>query len=151
MQRRAAIWILGAFKTSLTKGIEALVNLIPIKSYLQKLGGRLQLCVLSLPTNHIIQNLMDSSFGSPHCHHPSSLDSFTNCQRANIKGYLVDSNNKSHGTFSSFSPTHLELSPGLRIIDTFSDHFSFNLCNEEKKDKLRLQQLDSVVIESSLL
>jgi len=52
--------------------------------------------------------------------------------------------------FPSFSPTHPELSLGLRIIDTFSDHFSFNSCNEEKKDKLHLQQLDSVVIESSL-
>ena len=41
MQRRAAIWILGAFKTSLTEGIEAIVSLIPIKSHLQKLEGRL--------------------------------------------------------------------------------------------------------------
>ena len=90
---------------------------------------------------------MDSSFG---CCHPSSLDSFTNHQRANIKGHLIDSNNRSHGIFPSFSPTHSELSLSLRIIDTFSDCFSFNPCNEEKKDKLRLQQLDSVVIESSL-
>ena len=78
---------------------------------------------------------MDSSFG---CRHPSSLDSFTNCQRANIKGHLIDSNNRSHGIFPSFSPTHPELSLSLRIIDTFSDRFSFNPCNEEKKDKLRL-------------
>ena len=133
MKRRAIIWILGAFKISLTKGIEALADLIPIKSHLQKLRGRSQLCTLSLPTNHIIWTLMDSSFGSPYCCHPSSLDSFTDCQRANIKGHLVNSNNRSHGTFPSFSSTHLELSPGLRIIDTFSDHFSFNLCNKEKK------------------
>jgi len=39
MQRRAAIWILGAFKTSLSYGIEALAGLIPINLYLQKLGG----------------------------------------------------------------------------------------------------------------
>ena len=54
MQRRAAIWILGVFKTSLTEGIEALTDLIPIKSHLQKLGGRSQLHALSLQTNHII-------------------------------------------------------------------------------------------------
>ena len=109
------------------------MGLIPIKSHLQKLGDRSQLYVLSLPTNHIIQTLMDSSFGSPHCCHPSSLDSFTDHQRANIKGHLVDSNNRSHRMFPSFSPTHPELSPGLRIIDTFSDCFSFNPCNKEKK------------------
>jgi len=106
--------------------------------------------MLSLPTNHIIQTLIDSSFGSPHCRHPSSLDSFTDHQRTNIQGHLVDSNNRSHRMFPSFSPTYLELSPGLRIIDTFSDCFSFNSCNKEKKDKLYLQQLDSVVIELSL-
>ena len=82
--------------------------------------------------------LMDSLFGSPHCQHPFSLDSFTNCQRVNIKGLFIDSNNKSYRAFPSFSPTHLELSLGLRIIDTFSDCFSFNLCNKEKNDKLHI-------------
>ena len=43
MQRRVAIWILGAFKTSPSYGIEAIAGLIPIKLHLQKLGGRLQL------------------------------------------------------------------------------------------------------------
>ena len=41
MQRRAAIWILGAFKTSLVEGIKAITDLIPIKLHLQKLMGRL--------------------------------------------------------------------------------------------------------------
>jgi len=40
MQRRAAIWITGAFKTSPLEGIEAIANLIPIKLHLQKLTGR---------------------------------------------------------------------------------------------------------------
>jgi len=40
MQRRAAIWILGAFKTSPMEGIEAIAGVIPIKSYLQKLASR---------------------------------------------------------------------------------------------------------------
>jgi len=43
MQRRAIIWILGAFKTSPSFGIEAIVGLIPIKLHLQKLSGRSQL------------------------------------------------------------------------------------------------------------
>jgi len=40
MQRRAAIWILGVFKTSPSYSIEAITGLIPIKLHLQKLGGR---------------------------------------------------------------------------------------------------------------
>jgi len=34
MQRRAAIWILGAFKTSLLEGIEAIAGIISIRFHL---------------------------------------------------------------------------------------------------------------------
>ena len=93
---------------------------------------------------------MDSLFESPHNCHPSSLSNFTDHQRKNIKGYLVDTNNKSYGIFSDFSPTHPELSSGFRIIDIFSDRFSFNLYIRGNNDKSHIHQLDSMVIESSL-
>jgi len=54
MQRRAAIWILGAFKTSPSYGIEAITGLVPIKLHLQKLGGRSQLQAHKLPPNHLV-------------------------------------------------------------------------------------------------
>ena len=38
MQRKAALWILGAFRTSPTGGIEALAGLIPIHLHLKKLA-----------------------------------------------------------------------------------------------------------------
>jgi len=63
---------------------------------------------------------------------------------------LADSNNKSHGIFPSFSPLHPELHLGSRIIDNFSDSFSFNLNNKEKNNKFRLLQLDNIVIKSFL-
>ena len=66
-----------------------------------------------------------------------------------VKDHLVDINNRFNGVFPSFSPLHSELLPGLRIIDNFSDQFSFNLCNKEKNDKICLQQLDNMVIEPS--
>jgi len=40
IQHRAAIWILGAFHTSFSLGIEAITGLIPIYLHLQKLGSR---------------------------------------------------------------------------------------------------------------
>ena len=126
IQRRAAIWILRAFKTSPTEGIEAITDLIPIKYHSQKLGGRSQLHATSFPSNHIIWTLMDSPFSSSHYWHPSSLSFFTDRQKAKIKSHIVDSNKRAYGTFPSFSPLHPELSLGVRIIDTFSDRFSFN-------------------------
>ena len=92
---------------------------------------------------------MDSSSSSPICQHPVSLKSLTDCQKASIKSHLVDSNNKSHRIFSFFSPLHPELFPGSRIIDNFSDCFSFNLNNKEKNGQIQLLQLDNMVIESS--
>ena len=59
MQRRAAIWILGAFKTSLSEGIEAIAGIIPIRFHLQKITRRSQIRPFKLPTNHILRELMD--------------------------------------------------------------------------------------------
>jgi len=87
------------------------------------------------PTNHIIWTFMNSSFGPPYNWHSSFLDSFTKWQRANIKGHLVNSNNRSHILFSFFSLTYLKLSPSFKIIDNFSDRFSFNFYNKEINDK----------------
>ena len=53
MQRIAAIWILGAFHTSPTTIIEAIIGLIPIHLHLQKLSSKFQLRIQSLLMNHI--------------------------------------------------------------------------------------------------
>jgi len=39
MQKRAVLWISGAFYTSSIEGIEAISGLVPIYLYLQKLNG----------------------------------------------------------------------------------------------------------------
>ena len=93
--------------------------------------------------------LMDSPFSSPKHQHPISLKFLTSHQRSNIKGHLVDSNNKSYGIFPFFSPLHPELSPGSRIIDNFSDCFSFNLATRNKNYKICFQQLNNMVLKSS--
>jgi len=43
MQRRAVIWILGAFKTLPSEGIEAIAGIIPMKFHLQKIAKRSQI------------------------------------------------------------------------------------------------------------
>jgi len=78
MQRRAAIWILGAFKTSLSYGIEAIAELVPIKLHPQKLGGRSQLQAHKLPPNHLVHFLMDSQYNAPPTCNFIPLNSLTN-------------------------------------------------------------------------
>jgi len=148
MQRRAAVWILRAFKTSLLEGIEALAGLIPVKYHLQKIAKRSQLRPFKLQKSHILNNLMDDS---PQFHNPLNTGSLTHHQKTLAKGHLIDSEVKSHGIFPSFSPLDPELTPGQCIIDIFSDRFSLNLVNKSKKEKnnCRAQELDEMVLRNS--
>ena len=60
IQKRAVIWILGAFQTSSSHSIEAITSLILIHLNLQKFNSRSQLRVHSLPSNHILKSLLES-------------------------------------------------------------------------------------------
>ena len=146
MQRRATIWILGAFRTSLSESIEAIARIIPIKFHLHKLAKRSQIQSLILPTNHLIRSLINDPSNSFKKPIPHSIIILMNQQRNIIKGHLIDSNNKMYGIFPSFSSLHLEFDPGSRIIENFSDHFSFNLANKKEKDNICSQQLDEMVL-----
>ena len=148
MQRRAAIWILEAFKMSPTEGLEAIAGLIPIKLHLQKLASRSQLRSATLPENHIIKTLMDGPLNT--CYKPTShsINTLTDRQKISLKSHLIDSNNKLHRVFLSFSPLNPEFNPGSRIIDIFSDRISFNLANKGKYKSSRSYQLDEMTIQS---
>ena len=149
MQRRAATWILGAFKTSPSEGIEAIAGLIPIKYHLQKLVGRSQLRLAALPANHLIRSFMNDHSDYHSISNPHSINSLMDHQKSIVKGHLIDSNNKLYGIFLAFFPLHLEFNPGSRITDKFSGCFSFNLASKDKNDKKCSQQLDEMTLQSS--
>ena len=136
MQRCTVIWILEAFKTSPLYGVEAIAELIPIKLHLQKLGGRSQLRMNKLSHNHLLYLLIDLHINSSSNFKSIVLDLLTNRQQSLVKGHLVNTANRSYECFPSFSPLNLEFSPGLRIIDNFSEHISFNIQNKRKDIKL---------------
>ena len=79
IQRKATIWILGAFKTSPLYSIEAIAGLIPIKLHLQKLSGRSPLQASKLPLSHLLYLLIDSYLNSSSSNFKTvALDSLTN-------------------------------------------------------------------------
>jgi len=148
MQRRAAIWILGAFKSSPLEGIEAIAGLIPIRFHLQKISKRSLICPFKLPTNHILKNLLNDDPPSVKSSNSHNIGSLTNHQKSLFKGHLNDAHSKLLGIFPSFSPCDPEFSPGNRIVDSFSNRFSFNLTNKkvENYNKTRSQELDEMVL-----
>ena len=111
MQKRAAIWILGAFKTSPLEGIEALAELIPIKFHLQKITRRSLIRSFKLPTNHILKNLENDNPPQTKAITSHNIGSLSNHQRSLTKGHIIDSNIKSHGIFPSFSSLDPKFSP----------------------------------------
>ena len=68
-----------------------------------------------------------------------------------VKGHLVNLANRTYECFPSFNSLDSEFSPGLRVINNFSDHISFNLYNKEKDDRSHAQLLEQMVLESSLV
>ena len=103
-----------------------------------------------LPSSHLLCSLIDSQLNSTSNFKSVALDSLTNRQYFLVKGHLVNMANRSFECFPSFAPLNLEFSSGLRIIDNFSEHISFNVCDKEKDIKLCAQELDNIVLESSL-
>jgi len=77
MQRKATIWILDAFCTLLSFGIEAIADLIPIHLHLQKLSSRSQLRAHFFLYNYILRSLLKSKQPFANIFHCLSLDAFT--------------------------------------------------------------------------
>ena len=125
IQRRAALWILGAFRISPSFSIETIAGFISIHLHLKKLSSRSQLRVHTLLNNYILWSLLESRpniISNPHC---LSLGSLTKHQYNMIKGPVVDIDNRFNKVFPFFDSLNLEFAPECRIIDFFSSHFHF--------------------------
>ena len=134
IQQRVALWISGAFQTSPMLGIKAISGLILIHLHFKKLYRQFLLCESSLPSNHIISNIL-SSYGlqERNCY-ISSIDYLTIKQRLRLKSLLINVDNKYNQFFLSFSFFNKEFKPENKLINLFSDCFSlhFHSSNTEK-------------------
>ncbi|KXN91866.1 hypothetical protein AN958_11546 [Leucoagaricus sp. SymC.cos] len=122
MQRRAAIWITGAFHTSPSGGVEALAGLIPIHLHLRKLRARASYRVLTLsPTHPSRQFLGMREFPGvdPHRYHFTRLGRSVEKVRSTIVDTLLYLS--APITLEAFDADASEARPGRRLMDWFSD------------------------------
>jgi len=68
-----------------------------------------------------------------------SLGSLLKQQHELIKDLVVDMDNHFNKVFPSYDPLNPEFAPGCRVIDTFSNCFSFHLFSKCKKDNFESQ------------
>ena len=132
-------------------GIKAIVGLILIHLYLQKLSRRSQLRAYILSANHLIRSLMDNNPLSLSPPHVLSLSSLTKRQHGFLKNHIVEIDNRFNEVFPAFDSINPKFWPGNRIVDLFPNRFSFHLFNSSSdySFKCYIQQLDALAIKSS--
>ena len=140
--------LLEAFWTSPSLDIKAIIGLIPIHLHLQKLSSRFELRTQALSSNHIIKSLLELRHLNSNNNHYLSLNKLTLKQQLNIKGPIVDANNRLNRVFPFFSLFSTKFSPGDRIIDIFPSCFSFHSTNRKKSRKAYICKLDKLTLQA---
>jgi len=116
MQHKAALWILGAFRTSPTGGIKALAGLIPIHLHLKKLVKQSCLRAATLPFQHALMSLLSTKHSKGTPPYPQSLALLNDIQYAHLKGPLLDTEASLLNLTECFNPLHAEAIPGCRLL-----------------------------------
>jgi len=94
MQQKVVLWITGAFQTSSSGGIEAILGLIPIHLHVKKLYNHFLSRDYSLLHNHIIKSIFSPDELLDYTPHSLSLDTLTFKQRSCLNSSLINMDNK---------------------------------------------------------
>ena len=129
MQRKAALWILDAFRTSPTDVIEALAGLIPIQLHFKKLVKQSCLRATTLLSQHALISLFSARNSKGTCPHPQLLAFLNDAQCARLKGPLLYTEASLLNLTECFNSLDAEATPGCRLLDSFPDCISFHPCN----------------------
>ena len=152
IQRRVALWILGAFCTTLSFGIKAIAGLILIHLHIQKLNGRFQLRAHSLLLNHVIKLLLETRPSININTHCLLLKGLISKQCLKIKGLMVNIDNRFNKIISSFSLFDCKFLLENRLIDIFSNRFYFQSLDRKSENNIKshLHNLENVSLQLSL-
>jgi len=96
MQRKAALWITGAFRTSPTGGTEALAGLIPIHLHLRKLADCANLRIATLSDTHPIRSLLSKDYVKQAEVHHCSVSNMASALRDKVHGTIMEIENHHH-------------------------------------------------------
>ncbi|CAA7271398.1 unnamed protein product [Cyclocybe aegerita] len=126
MQRKAALWITGAFRTSPTGGLEALAGLIPVHLMLKKLATRAVYRVATLSDTHPLCSMMGEGLLKRATPHARSAALMTPAMRGKVKSTVMEVDERVHTLTESFEPFAPEARPGDRLLDCYADRLHFD-------------------------
>ncbi|CAA7270639.1 unnamed protein product [Cyclocybe aegerita] len=126
MQRKAALWITGAFRTSPTGGLEALAGLIPVHLMLKKLATRAVYRIATLSDTHPLRSMMGEGLLKRAAPHARSAALMTPAMRGKVKSTVMEVDERVHTLTESFEPFAPEARPGDRLLDRYADRLHFD-------------------------
>jgi len=105
-----------------------------------------------LPNNYILRSLLEARTSLNSDLYHSFLNFLFSCQRVKIRNTVVNINNRFNEVFSAFNSLNREFSLGLRIINSFTNHFSFHSFKKSSGEFLKsyLLLLNDLMISSLL-
>ncbi|CAA7270843.1 unnamed protein product [Cyclocybe aegerita] len=142
MQQKAALWITGAFCTSPTGGLEALMGLIPVYLMLKKLATHAVYRVATLSDTHPLLSMLGKRLLKRAEPHTCSAVLMTPAMRGKVKSTVMEVDERVHTLTESFKPFAPEARPGDQLLDCFVDRLHF-----DKRDPAqdRLPYLDKLI------
>ncbi|CAA7261912.1 unnamed protein product [Cyclocybe aegerita] len=108
MQRKAALWITGAFRTSP-------LRLIPVHLMLKKLATRAVYCVATLSDTHPLRSMMGEGLLKRAAPHARSAALMTPAMRGKVKSTVMEVDERVHTLTESFKPFAPEARPAAII------------------------------------
>ena len=95
---------------------------------------------------HAINALLDKQYSKQAKLHHMATSQLTPKQNQKIKSSIIDINHHLNQVLPAFDNLNKELSPGFHLVDTFSDHFSFNIvkCKDAKARIAHFNKLKNV-------
>ena len=134
----------------LSPEVEAIIGLLSIHLYFQKLSGRFQLRMHILPLNHVIKSLLESRHTKSSPTYQFSLKRLISRQQLVLKEHIVDANNRLNRVFPSFDSLCSEFSPGDRLIDIFASHIYFHSMDRKNKEnrKAHICKLNTIIFKT---
>jgi len=112
MQRKAAIWMTGAFSTSPTGGVESLAGLIPVHLHLQKMAGQANYQAATLSDSHPLQSILGQDYHKGAQAHPCAISKMSEAFKQKVKGTVIEIDCCLPDLTKSFEPCTPEAWPG---------------------------------------
>jgi hypothetical protein len=126
MQRRACLWITGAFKTSPMGAAETLAGVPPIHLHVKKLVERSHVCTHALQASHTFHRLVDG-------HHKFSIETLKGQIRGDLKSPITEAWLNLDFSSLDLDPINRFNQPGLRPKDLYHGCIVYDIVSSPPK------------------